>query len=266
MKNCVLGGGVTGLAAGMASGFPVYEAGAVPGGICGSYYVRPGESEHLEQTPADEGAYRFEVGGGHWIFGGDPVIRQLIGSLTRVKSYHRRSAVYFPSKALLVPYPLQNHLHYLGNDIAAKALREMLSPAPRPAMTQADWLLRTFGPTLTHLFFGPFHELYTAGLWRRAAPQDSYKSPVNLTQVRQGAFGEIDSESSGYNASFLYPEKGLDVLVRRMARDADVHCRQGGVRVAPGRRAAHRAGGGGGRVRTAHLHAATRRNAAAHRA
>jgi len=36
---------MTGLAAGIASGLPVYEAGERPGGICSSYYVRPGEAE-----------------------------------------------------------------------------------------------------------------------------------------------------------------------------------------------------------------------------
>jgi len=39
----ILGAGMTGLAAGRASGFPVYEAEETPGGICSSYYVRPGE-------------------------------------------------------------------------------------------------------------------------------------------------------------------------------------------------------------------------------
>ena len=46
----ILGGGMTGLAAGMTSGGPVYEASNAPGGICSSYYVRPGftwSREHL---------------------------------------------------------------------------------------------------------------------------------------------------------------------------------------------------------------------------
>ena len=72
MRNYVLGGGVTGLAAGLSSGLPVFEAMTDPGGICSSYYVRPGEKTRLAQAPADGEAYRFEIGGGHWIFGGDP--------------------------------------------------------------------------------------------------------------------------------------------------------------------------------------------------
>lgn len=71
-KTVILGGGMTGLAAGYASGLPIYEASERPGGICSSYYSRPGDSTSYAQPPADGEAYRFELGGGHWIFGGDP--------------------------------------------------------------------------------------------------------------------------------------------------------------------------------------------------
>ena len=42
MTSYILGGGITGLAAGLSSGLPVLEAAPEPGGICSSYYVRPG--------------------------------------------------------------------------------------------------------------------------------------------------------------------------------------------------------------------------------
>ena len=53
----ILGAGVTGLAAGMATGLPVYEAKSSAGGICASYYLN---------------GYRFEIGGGLLpVFGAD---------------------------------------------------------------------------------------------------------------------------------------------------------------------------------------------------
>lgn len=70
MTSYILGGGITGLAAGLSSGLPVLEAAPEPGGICSSYYVRPGSDQRLAHAPSDENAYRFELGGGHWIFGG----------------------------------------------------------------------------------------------------------------------------------------------------------------------------------------------------
>src|SRR5437899_8981085 len=93
----ILGAGVTGLAAGTASGLPVYEAADMPGGICSSYYVRPGDSARLPVPPPDEEVYRFEIGGGHWIFGGDSAVLRLVQSLTPARRYARNSAVYFPN-------------------------------------------------------------------------------------------------------------------------------------------------------------------------
>jgi protoporphyrinogen oxidase len=226
----ILGGGVTGLAAGIASGLPVYEAAAAPGGICSSYYVRPGARERLPRPPPDGEAYRFEIGGGHWIFGGDPLALRFIRSLTPLESYQRRSAVYLPGEGFFVPFPIQNHLRFLGPQRAARALAEMergsAGGGTCAGPTMAEWLEASFGPMLSDLFFHPFHELYTAGLWRRIAPQDGYKSPVDLAQVRagalQGAGATVAGERAGYNATFFYPPDGLDAFVRAMAERCDI--------------------------------------------
>ena len=217
----ILGAGMTGLAAGCASGLPVYEAQDAPGGICSSYYVRPGNEKRLHVSPEDGEAYRFEIGGGHWIFGGDPLVLRFIRSLTPVKVYRRRSAVFFPERDLFVPYPLQNHLRYLGQDVAAQALEEITNGcSSRKVVTMADWLRANFGPTLYKYFFAPFHELYTAGLYREIAPQDAYKTPVNPSLVIRGAFDDVPQV--GYNVTFVYPEEGLNILAQRMAERAQV--------------------------------------------
>lgn len=218
----ILGAGMTGLAAGYASGLPVYEAAEWPGGICSSYYVRPASTERLHTAPKDGEAYRFEIGGGHWIFGGDPLVLRFIRSVAPVKSYVRRSAVYFPDQDLFVPYPLQNHLRYLGPNVAAQALQEIVKGQRYQAevVTMADWLRASFGPTLCELFFEPFHELYTAGLYKEIAPQDPYKTPVDLSLVIQGAFNDVPQV--GYNATFVYPEEGLNTLAQRIAARCDV--------------------------------------------
>jgi protoporphyrinogen oxidase len=217
----VLGGGMTGLAAGFASHRPVFEAEANAGGICSSYYVRPNSAHRLGVAPADGEAYRFEIGGGHWIFGGDPVLTRFLRSLTPVKSYPRLSSVFFPERDLYVPYPLQNHLSYLPQDIRVKALTEMLTGPKGNPTTMADSLRQSFGPTLTEMFFGPFHELYTAGLWTRIAPQDGYKTPVDASLAIRGAYER--TPAVGYNATFLYPDHGLDTLSLQLAQQCDIH-------------------------------------------
>src|SRR5215204_950426 len=100
MQNYILGGGISGLAAGLSSGLPVFEAAAEPGGICSSYYVRPGDQERLAKVPSDKEAYRFELGGGHWIFGGDATVLHFIRTIAPTKSYHRKSSVYFRDQDL----------------------------------------------------------------------------------------------------------------------------------------------------------------------
>ena len=93
----ILGAGMTGLAAARASGGTVYEAAAAPGGICSSYYLAPGGvyrsgGVHRPSAARDD-AYRFEVGGGHWIFGGDPDVLALIDTLGPTRRYARRASV-----------------------------------------------------------------------------------------------------------------------------------------------------------------------------
>jgi protoporphyrinogen oxidase len=119
-----------------------------------------------------------------------------------------------------VPYPLQNHLGYLGKEVAVKALAEMASAAKGDPKTMADWLEQSFGKTLTELFFGPFHQLYTAGLWTQIAPQDTYKSPADLSLILQGAFD--NTPLVGYNIAFIYPMEGLNILAQRMAERSQV--------------------------------------------
>lgn len=237
----ILGGGVTGLAAGYCSGLPVLEAADGPGGICSSYYVRPKSSERLPQSPKDGEAYRFEIGGGHWIFGGDPVILQFIRSLAPVKSYSRKSSVYFRAKDQYAPFPLQNHLRFLDADIAGQALAEMAKPGSGWT-TMKEWLEASFGPTLCKLFFFPFHDLYTAGLYKEIAPQDAYKSPVNLPVAIQGAFKQ--SAAVGYNTTYIYPIEGLNTLAQRMAASCNIHYGKRAVRIDVKQKEIHFADGG----------------------
>jgi protoporphyrinogen oxidase len=134
--------------------------------------------------------------------------------------YERKSSVFFPQQNLYVPYPLQNHLGYLDKDLRGKALVEILTSPKGRFRTMAEWMAQSFGATLTEAFFGPFHEFYTAGLWKRIAPQDPDKSPINTALVIRGAFEA--TPPIGYNASYLYPREGLNTLARRLAQGCDV--------------------------------------------
>ncbi|MBN9427505.1 MAG: FAD-dependent oxidoreductase [Burkholderiales bacterium] len=230
----VLGGGVTGLAAGIASGLPVYERERFAGGICASYYLRSGSSERLPAAPADGNAWRFEHGGGHWIFGGHPDVLALLETMTPVERIARRSSVFFPDEQRYVGFPLQHNLAQLPSATAQRALEELLAERGHAAQTMAQWLDERFGPTLGELFFHPFHGAYTAGLWRSIAPQDGYKTPLDRGQVLRGAFGQ--AAPAGYNVDFLYPRDGLDALMRALAAQADLRLGHEIVRIDAPRR------------------------------
>ena len=218
----ILGGGMTGLAAGLASKRVVYEASDVPGGICASYYCRPHSAGRLADMPAHGEVYRFEKGGGHWIHSGDSLVTRFMQSIADFKSYVRRTSVFFEESRSHVPYPLQNNLRYLPENMRARILAEIVKARSlnSKVTTMADWLIAAFGPTLYELFFEPFHRLYTAGLWEHIAPQDFYKSPDDLSTIVAGAFGEAGS--MGYNAEFVYPVHGLNHFASSMASRADV--------------------------------------------
>lgn len=230
-RGCIIGAGMTGLASSYESGATAFEAESQVGGICRSY---------IADSPS--GGYRFEIGGGHWVFGGDPGFNRFLAGFGEWKSYHRRSSIYFPETGAMAPYPLQNHLRSLGPALAAQCLEEMRREYRGTPRTMAGWIEQQFGPTLTRLFFGPFHELYTAGLWTTIAPQDSYKTPLNLEQVAKGAAGQPVAES-GYNQTFLYPVGGLSGFADRLAARCIVETRSRVARINSAKRELELAGG-----------------------
>jgi len=214
----ILGGGITGLSTGINLKAEIYEASSSPGGICASYYMTPEGRRTYSRN--NEESYRFEIGGGHWIFG-DKSITNFINSLSYVKSYERKSAVYLSENDLYVPYPLQNHLSYLPKDIANKALREIKKNNNKSVSTLADWLELNFGKTLCEIFFFPFHQLYTAGLYTKIAPQDQYKTPVNKELIIRGLTDK--TPPVGYNVKFVYPRNGLDDLIRNLTKKCKIN-------------------------------------------
>jgi protoporphyrinogen oxidase len=177
--------------------------------------MAPFSTERTDQQSADESAYRFEVGGGHWLFGTDPVLLKEIQEMVAVSTYVRRAAVWIGSLKRSFPYPLQNHTQ----EIAAELGREISAGRPlnggdgQPASTMARWLRDSFDPLLCELFFLPFNERYTAGLASVIAPQDAYKSPAPTSEPKQAV---------GYNQEFCYPEGGLDRLVAALADKCQV--------------------------------------------
>jgi len=182
-----------------------------PGGLCATYARRAGGRS---TTLDDSEAYRFEIGGGHWIFGGTPSELDVFARCSPLRTYERRASIDLRDEGLRVPYPLQHHLHCLPQEMAKQAVAEIHSGGSAAA-TMKDWLTSHFGETLCRLFFHPFHESYTAGLYDRLQPQDPYKSPLDRSLVSRGTSSV--TSAVGYNVRFAYPEGGLGVVMDRLA-------------------------------------------------
>jgi len=228
-KIYIIGAGFTGLAAGLSSGFKIFEAENHPGGICYSY---------------TKDGFVFENGGGHWIFGGDYEISKLIeGYGGGVNKYNRKAGIFFMGnlnstkelKHKFIPYPIQNNLSYLGEDSKIRSLKEIFLEKKEEVKTMDGWLKANFGQTLYETFFRPFHERYTAGMYTKIAPQDYYKSPINISEVIDGAFG-ICNKEVGYNTTFLYPKNFLNGFSKKLAENCQIDYNKKVVEIDPNKK------------------------------
>jgi protoporphyrinogen oxidase len=143
MKGVILGSGITGLAAAIKTGYPIYEFKDVPGGICRSY---------------SKLGYHFDNGGGHWIFG-DQSIKNVIHSFSPVINYTRKAAVKIDTT---IDYPIQKYFE---------------EEEPVSVGSMKSWLRSKFGNQLCQLFFYPFNNKYTAELYDSIVQDDPLKSP-----------------------------------------------------------------------------------------
>lgn len=229
MKDIILGAGITGLTAGISTGFKIFEQNSYPGGICSSYFLSTGTTERSFIEPDNGKAYRFELGGGHWIFGCSNDQRRFLNKFESFRNYNRVSSVYFHETDTYVPYPIQNNLRYLDPKLANQAVSEMSGPDKNIYRTMKEWQENIFGQTLCRLFFFPFHELYTAGLYNLISPQDQFKSPIDLPTVIKGA--SRGTSPAGYNVSFIYPGCGLSALSKNIAEKCNIEYEKSVIKI-----------------------------------
>ena len=172
--NLILGAGVTGLSAGIKTGYPIYEASNHSGGICRSY---------------NKDGFEFSTGGGHWLFGRGQGL-DFIKTLVPLKEYERKAGVYYNHT---FPYPFQT--------TASKELEEL--HGDWQPQTLKESLVTKFGKEQCNIFFHPFNEKYTAGLYDRVIQDEDYKSPP--------------AGGKGFCSTFCDPVNGLSDLVDKMA-------------------------------------------------
>jgi len=227
----IVGGGITGLFAGVTTGAPIYERNSYPGGLLSSYCINinTGEKKHCKHREDYDAL--FELGGGHWLWGLDKnvTIYRILTRFSRFKQYQRRSAVYLTDYDLLIPYPLQYHVGYLPKDLRDAALEDIIAARrnlkslnDHSKLTFAEFLKLSFGETLYKIFFEPYNYSYTAGLLYEVAPPRKMKIPNDLDIILRGS-KENARSFTGYNTYFYYPVIGLGPLMWKLCAETKCH-------------------------------------------
>jgi protoporphyrinogen oxidase len=179
---------------------------------------RPGG---LASSVFDAAGFTWDLGG-HVVFSHfgefDALLAETMGQ--EILSHERSSYVRFDDR--WVPYPFQNNLRYLPEDVVAECLHGLAeAPGGRPEMDFATWMHAVFGAGISRHFMEP----YNFKVWATPAAQmasDWIAERVSvvdyeraLRNVREG----IDDVAWGPNNLFVFPAVGgTGEIYTRLAR------------------------------------------------
>jgi protoporphyrinogen oxidase len=212
----VAGAGLGGLSVArhVRAGCLVVEREERPGGLAtttwerGYGFDRTGHLLHLR----DAGIRRWVTG----LLGGDAIRLQ------------RRSRIW--SHGVYTRYPFQANTHGLPPEVALECLVGFIEARQRddrsPVRSFEDFIHRHFGPGFARHFMIPYNRKIWGVHPREMTPAwcDRFVPVPGLEDVLAGALGMHDRRM-GYNASFLYPRRGIGVLSDRIARQVERRAR-----------------------------------------
>jgi protoporphyrinogen oxidase len=206
----VLGAGLAGLSAALELGGDcrVLEKRDVPGGLADT---------------VEERGFRFDRTG-HLLHLSDPGARDLVMELLgdQLVRVERRARVF--SSGAYTHYPFQANLHGLPPKVTAECLGGFIEAyverrgGRAAAGTFEEFILSNFGEGIARHFMIP----YNRKLWGvhpreiTSAWCDRFVPTPTLEEVVDGTVG-LAQERLGYNASFLYPKRGIGALAGAMA-------------------------------------------------
>ena len=168
---------------------------------------RPGG---LAASVVDPAGFTWDLGG-HVVFSHfkafDALLEEAMG--TEILSHDRSSYVRFDDR--WVPYPFQNNLRYLRDELVEECLDGLAgAPGGTSEMDFGTWMRATFGPGITRLFMDPYNRKvwatppeWMASRWiaERVSVVDHERA---LRSVRNGQ----DDVAWGPNNRFVFPAVG----------------------------------------------------------
>lgn len=215
-STLIAGGGIAGLACARelharGGSYVLVEREKEPGGLCRS---------------VEREGFTFDYTG-HFLHFRDASVRAWVSSLAPglFKPRSRRAAIH--SRGTYTEYPYQENSAGLPSEVARENVLGFLEARLRErAASRSDgddfesWARGTFGEGIARHFLLP----YNAKLWKHPLSRlttrwmGRFVPRPSLRKVLEGAFRRRPSDS-GYNATFLYPDRGgIGNLPRLLAR------------------------------------------------
>ncbi|HAZ13985.1 MAG: amine oxidase [Bdellovibrionales bacterium GWA2_49_15] len=165
----------------------------------------------LSRSFVDDAGFTWDIGGhvqfSHYEYF-DEVMEQAVSHSDR--HLHEREAwVYFNNK--FIPYPFQNNIHLLHDELAMKCLSGLQSiPKTSSPRNFREWILSNFGQPLSDIFMFP----YNYKVWAHPPELMNYSwigervSVVDLARIQRNFVSKLPDKNWGPNNQFWFPKKG----------------------------------------------------------
>lgn len=140
----------------------------------------------------------------------------------------RNAAVLFEEDSI-VPYPIENHIYYLGKDHQASIVADLLELANNKGVQPQnfeEFLRNRFGESLYELYFKPYNEK----VWRcslDSVPLGWLEGKLPMPTVEEIILANFnhEKEKKFVHSSFWYEnEKGSQLIVDRLSEGLHIVC------------------------------------------
>ena len=209
--------------------------GAGLAGLSCSYHIGHEKCQIFEQSSSSMGhAGGYEKFGVDWDYGPhvsftkNSYVRELFTEAVsgKVEEFDARIANYFYGEWL--EHPVQFHLGQLNDVLKTKAFDDFTLSQERTwgedPGNYRDWLLQSFGKTITEEFF----ERYTRKYWTRSSSDlaTDWIGPrvqkATIDDIRKGFSGNRSGQKNYINKIRYPSEGGFKSFIRNLAKDANI--------------------------------------------
>lgn len=142
-----------------------------------------------------------------------------------------RNSVIFLPNGQRIPYPIENFVYMLEDDLQNKVIQDLLSIATTsslPVHSFQDFLQQRFGCTLYNLYFEP----YNRKIWRQSLsdiPIDWLAGKLPMPLVKEIIYNNFNhiSEKQFVHSSFFYERnKGSQLIIDRLSEGLNIRCNE----------------------------------------